>query len=459
MGGLGYVFSAMEIAVIAFVMPIIRTHWSLSSVEIGLIGSSVLVGYFFGAFAAGSLGDLIGRRPVMMYALVIYCAAAFLSAIVNSWHLFILLRVVAGFGGGAEGAIVAPFLSEFAARHYRGRFIGALAGFFSFGFIAAALLGYFLVPAFANGWRAAIIVTAAPVVLLLWWRRALPESPRWLERQGRTTEAEDIVRSLELEYQRRCGTLPPMQHAAAPPIGSLGGGFFQNLTALWAARLSKITTMAWLLWVSITFAYYAFFIWIPSLLVQEGMTVTKSFGFSIAIYIAQVPGYYSASWLNDRIGRRATIIIYMILGGASASAMAFAHSSTSILIDGVLLSFFMNGSFAGVYAYTPEVYPTELRATGTGIASAIGRIGGIASPVLIGFLFPRYGFAGVFGMTTCVLLVGAFSVLFLGVDTKNRSLEEIAALEAGAENPQGLGHGIAGEAPSALGISSDTRID
>jgi len=225
MGGLGYTFDAMDAAVIAFVLPVLRTAWGLSSVQIGVLASANFIGFFFGALAAGACGDLIGRRKVMMSALAIYCVASLFSGMVNDWTVFLGLRIVAGFGAGAESAIIAPYLSEFVARRYRGTFTGALAGFFSFGFVAAALLGYFIVPAFAEGWRIVIFITAMPVVLLLWWRRALPESPRWLESQGRLGEAEKIMDAMESEHVRQGHALPALnaEDMAAPPPSTSRG--------------------------------------------------------------------------------------------------------------------------------------------------------------------------------------------------------------------------------------------
>ena len=430
-GGLGYTFDAMDAAVIAFVLPVLRTDWGLSSVQVGVLASANFIGFFFGALAAGTLGDLIGRRAVMMWALFIYCLASALSAMVNDWTSFLGLRIFAGLGTGAESAIIAPYLSEFVARRYRGAFTGALAGFFSFGFVGAALLGYFLVPASADGWRIVILITAAPVLMLLWWRRSLPESPRWLESQGRTAEAEAIVTTMESSAQRSGKPLQAMDatEMAAPPPSNSRGSVLKNYSALLSRKLRKITNMTWVMWLSMTFSYYSFFTWIPSLLVQNGMTVSKSFGYALVMYIAQVPGYFSAAWLNDRIGRQATIVSYMLLGGLCALALAYSSSDQQIMQAGVLLSFFMNGAYAGLYAYTPEVFPTHVRATGSGLASAIGRIGGISAPILVGYVYPTLGFGGVFGMTTAVLLLGSAAVLIMGVPTRGRSLEAISADE------------------------------
>ncbi|WP_050402803.1 MFS transporter [Bradyrhizobium embrapense] len=426
MGGLGYLFDAMDAAVLAFILPVLRTAWGLTNVETGVLGSSTFVGYLFGALLAGTLGDLIGRRAVMMSALALYSAASLVSAAVDSWPAFFAARVVAGMGTGAESAIIAPYLAEFVARRHRGAFTGALAGFFSFGFVAAALLGYFIVPAYENGWRIVLVITAIPVVMLLWWRRSLPESPRWLESRGRVKEAEAVLDKVEASFAREGRVLsPPVQEPVVPAVSS--GTLLSNFAALLAGRQARITTMTWIMWLSITFSYYSFFVWIPGLLVQNGMSITKSFGYSLAMYCAQVPGYFTAAFFNERIGRQATIATYMLLGGVSALGLAFAASDGQILAAGLLLSFFMNGTYAGVYAYTAEVFPTSIRTTGAGLASAIGRIGAIAAPILVGYLYPNFGFAGVFGVTTTVLLIGALTVVLMGVPTRGRSLEDIAS--------------------------------
>lgn len=428
MGGLGYMFDAMDAAVLAFILPVLRTAWGLSSVQIGLLGSSTYIGFLFGALLAGTLGDLFGRRAVMISALAFYCAASLVSATVNDWPSFFATRIVAGMGTGAESAIIAPYLAEFVARRFRGSFTGALAGFFSFGFIAAALLGYFIVPAQDNGWRIVLVITAMPVVMLLWWRRALPESPRWLESRGRQKEAEAILDKIEASFARDGHVLPrPVVEVTAP--ARKPGTLLTNFVALLAGRQARITIMTWIMWLSITFSYYSFFVWIPGLLVQNGMSITKSFSYSLAIFCAQTPGYFSAAWFNERIGRQGTIATYMLLGGVSALGLAFAQSDRAIVLAGICLSFFMNGTYAGVYAYTAEIFPTAVRTTGAGLASAIGRIGAIISPILVGYLYPNFGFAGVFGVTTSVLLLGAAAVVLMGIPTQGRSLEDIAANE------------------------------
>lgn len=434
MGGLGYTFDAMDGAMIAFILPAVSVLWSLTNERTGLLGSSAMIGYLFGAFFAGTLGDLIGRRTVMMYALAIYCLATLVAAFAPSWQFLFCWRVVASFGTGAESAIIAPFLAEFVQKKYRGRFVGSLTGFFSFGWVFSALLGYFVVRSFPDGWRIVQIISALPIVMLLWWRRSLPESPRWLIQRGRSAEARAEVDRIESQVTQRGGvSLPPLEAFEIPIAGPRQGGtFVKNLAALFGSRMLQTTLMLWTLWIAITFSYYGFFTWIPSLLVKQGMTITKSFSYSIIIYLAQIPGYYSAAFVSEKLDRKWTIVAYMVLGGVSAHLMSNARSDSSIMIAGFLMSFFMNGTYAGIYAYTPELYPTAFRTTGMGVASAFGRIGGLSAPIIIGYGFSRIGFGGIFTLTTIVLGAGALAVALLGMATAGKSLEEITVEGVGS---------------------------
>ncbi|MFE7160822.1 MFS transporter [Streptomyces sp. NPDC057636] len=442
MGGLGIAFDGMDGSLVSYVLPVVTPLWNLAPWQTGLLGSALLIGIMIGALCAGLAGDAIGRRRVMMYALALYSAATAAAAFAPNWEFFFWARTVAGIGVGAEAAIIPAFMSEFVPSRIRGLFVGSIAGFFSLGYIAAALLGRFFVPAFADGWRFAQLVTAAPVLILLWWRRGLQESPRWLLQKGRLAEAEIVVASLEASVERATGrplspvpavpepaTLAPLPahepSAPSPAPAQEPTGASQRLAALWRGGMARRTAVLWLLWTSLTFAYYGFFVWIPSLLVQQGMTMSKSFTYSLLITIAMIPGYYSAAFLTERMDRTRTIAAYLAGGAVSAFLLSQGGSNHQVLLFGVLLSFFMNGTYAALYAYSPEVYPTVIRATGTGAASAFGRIGGIAAPITIGVLYATVGFSGVFTMVTGALVVGAAAVLLFGVNTSGRTLEEL----------------------------------
>jgi putative MFS transporter len=438
MGGLGYTFDGMDAAIVAFLLPSARAEWSLSSGQLGIIGSATPFGYLFGAFLAGVLGDRIGRKKVMMYALLFYAFFTVVAAVAPSYEIFLVARVLAGLGTGAESAIIAPYLSEFVPAARRGWFIGALAGFFSFGFVGAAVLGRLVVPTFEGGWRWAQVITAIPVLMVLWWRRSLSESPRWLLLNGRADEAERVVADFERRAELATGRpLPPVPETPPAPTDTDAPheaalevqrrpGLGAAVRFLWGRDMARRTAVVWILWFVITFAYYGFFSWIPTLLVDRGITVTRSFEFSIIIYLAQVPGYFSAAWLNERADRKNTIAAYLIGSAVSAYVLSQMSTPVTITVAGGFLSFFLVGVYAGLYSYTPEVFPTWVRSTGTGLASAFGRVGSITAPAIIGFFAAALGFAGVFTMTTAVLAVGVAAVLLFGLSTAGRSLEELS---------------------------------
>ena len=437
-GGLGYTFDGMDSAVVAFLMPSAQETWDLSNGALGLIGSASPFGFLFGAVTAGLLGDRFGRRKVMMWALAFYALFSLVAAASPTYEIFLGARVLAGVGAGAESAIIAPFLSEFVPAARRGWFVGALAGFFSFGFVAAALIGRFVVPTSSEGWRIAQVVTALPVALLLWWRRSLPESPRYLAARGDLAGAERVVADLERRVEKATGKpLPPVPDASAvasaPAVQARPSpGLFSALKFLWSGRMVRRTAITWLIWFVITFSYYGFFSWIPTLLVQRGITVTKSFDFSIIIYLAQIPGYFSAAWLSERLDRKNVIALYLTGSAVSAFWLSQTSAPASITVSGAVLSFFLNGTYAGVYSYTPEVFPTWIRATGTGMSSAFGRVGSILAPAIIGVSAASFGFGGVFGLTTGVLAIGVIFTLLFGIRTAGLSLEELTEPVPGA---------------------------
>ena len=171
---------------------------------------------------------------------------------------------------------------------------------------------------------------------------------------------------------------------------------------------------------------------------QRGMTITQSFSYSIFIYLAQIPGYFSSAYCCERFGRRSTIVFYMVFAALSAIGLAFSGTNMEMLVGSICLSFFMNGVNARrVRLHAQRCSRPTSAPLGMGTASAIGRIGAIASPILVGYIFPIGGFAGVFGMTTGVLAVGALSVLVLGVPTKGLSLEAITERELGLAEGSG----------------------
>lgn len=428
-GGLGFTFDGADTALVAFLLPGLEERWQLGNGALGLLGAATPVGYLIGAATAGMLGDRLGRKPVMLWALAAYTFFTAVASIAPNFEIFAAARVLAGIGIGAESVIIAPYLSEFIPPRHRGWFVASLSGFFSFGFVLAALIGRYVVPLGDNGWRYAQLITALPIIALLWWRRSLHESPRFLLTQGRDDEAEAVVADFEKRVIDTGRRLDPVATSSADTADeNLQTGRTSTLDVLkflWSRTMRRRTAVIWLLWFVNVFTFYGFFTWIPTLLVQRGITTTKSFDFTLVIYLAMIPGYFSGAWLAEKIDRKNTISLYLAAGAASAFWLSQCETPSDILLSGAVLSWFVNGVFGAIYAYTPEMFPTWVRASASGLASAFGRVGAIAAPIIIGSLSDSWGFAGVFGLTTAVLVVGVLGVLLFGPSTSGRSLESL----------------------------------
>ena len=152
---------------------------------------------------------------------------------------------------------------------------------------------------------------------------------------------------------------------------------------IWSAALRARTAGLWVVWACINLAYYGAFIWIPTLLVDRGFTLTQSFTFTLIITLAQIPGYAAAAWLIEVLGRRWTLTLFLAGSALSAVGYGLADTEALILVAGCLLSFFNLGAWGALYAIGPELYPTAVRGTGTGAAAAFGRLASIAAPFLV----------------------------------------------------------------------------
>jgi len=416
--GLGWMFDAMDVLLIGFLVAPITKEFALAPAQVGLVASAGFVGMFLGAAISGRLADRYGRRLIFQATLVVFSVGAVLSALAPTFETLLAARVIAGLGLGGELPVVATLVSEFSPRALRGRMIVLLESFWAYGTILAGLVAIFVVPQF--GWRGAFVVAALPALYVAYLRSALPESPRYLAERGRAAEADAIVRRVE---RAGGGALLTLGAAIAPARSGR-----TSVTELWKPAYARRTAMLWILWFGITFTYYGIFLYVPSLLAARGLTEVRSNEFFFLSTIAQIPGYFSAAWLVERWGRKPTLVTYLI--GTGAAALLFGTSDTGTIAFAALalLSFFNLGAWGVVYTYSPELYPTAVRATGAGVAAAIGRIGGIIGPFLTPVLvaIPQIGQTGVFVMFVVLLAVTALSVWLLAEETKGRSLEEIA---------------------------------
>ncbi|MCW1927736.1 MFS transporter [Bhargavaea beijingensis] len=384
--GLAWMFDAMDVGILSFVIAALATDWALTPGEMGWIGSVNSIGMAVGAFAFGILADRIGRKNVFILTLVLFSLASGLSAATTGLAAFLVLRFIVGAGLGGELPVASTLVAESVGAKERGRVVVLLESFWAGGWLIAALISYFVIPEY--GWRIALILTALPALYAIYLRLHLPDSPEFTAKKEKR--------------------------------GTIAG----NMKALFSPKYRRATVMLWIVWFTVVFSYYGMFLWLPSVMVMKGFDLIHSFGYVLLMTLAQLPGYFTAAWLIEKAGRKFVLSVFM--AGTAISALVFGSAETTwlLLTAGAFLSFFNLGAWGALYAYSPEQYPTVIRGTGTGTAAAVGRIGGIFGPLLVGSLAGAgVGLGLIFAIFTGAVLIGVAAVLILGTETKQIELE------------------------------------
>lgn len=418
--GLGWLFDSMDTGLISFVLPVLAKEWGLSPEQVGWIGSVGLIGMALGAVLAGTIADKFGRKNVFAATVVLYSVSTGLCALAWSYESLLTFRFLVGFGLGGELPVAATLMSEYAPTHLRGRFIVLLESFWGLGWLVAALISYFVIPAF--GWHIAFIIGALPAVYVFLIRLHMPESIRYLLSKGRVDEAREIILSLEKKLGVPSKPFDKEFVEESTPIFKL------NVWTLWTKAFRVRTLMLWIAWFGIVFSYYGIFMWLPSIVFAQGFEVVKTFEYVLIMTLAQLPGYFAAAWLVDIIGRRYTLSSFLLMSGVCAYFFGSAATANGILTWGAAMSFFNLGAWGVIYTYTPELYPTAIRALGSGWAAGFGRIGGMLAPMLVGVLLAGGAqMSFIFLMFASVFVIISGVVLSLGIESKKKSLEEIDA--------------------------------
>lgn len=416
--GLGWLFDSMDTGLIAFILPVLAKEWGLAPGQMGLIGSIGLIGMALGAVISGTVADRIGRKKVFTITVLLYSIASAFCALSWNYQSLLIFRFLVGFGLGGELPVAATLVSEYAPSRVRGRFIVLLESFWGLGWIAAACIAYFFIPVY--GWRMAFLIGALPALYVCLIRLHMPESVRYLLTRGRVDEARQIVLSLEKQLHVPSALFT----GETEPVPVVAKASFRDL---WKKPFMSRTIMLWLVWFGINFSYYGIFMWLPSLVFQQGFTVVKTFEYVLIMTLAQLPGYYCAAWLVDKIGRKYTLSAFLLFSGVASYFFGHASTAATLMMWGSVMSFFNLGAWGVLYTYTPEQYPTAIRALGSGWAAGFGRFGGMAAPMMVGALLARsFGFASVFYMFALVFAAVAVIVLSLGVESKQKDLESLS---------------------------------
>ncbi|MDP1510857.1 MFS transporter [Paenibacillus sp. CMAA1739] len=382
--GLSWLFDAMDVGLLSFIVAALAKEWHLGSEQIGLLTAMNSIGMVFGAALAGILADRYGRRAILVWTLLIFSIASGLSALATGLGMLLVLRFIAGAGLGGELPVASTLVSESVPVKERGRAVVLLESFWAAGWILSALIAYFVIPKY--GWQLAFILGAVPALYALYLRRAIEDSPRYKQQ------------SVKLPLRAR-------------------------LAAIWSGPHRKSTLMLWILWFTVVFSYYGMFLWLPSIMFMKGFELVKSFEYVLIMTLAQLPGYFTAAYLIEKLGRKFVLIIYLLLTAVSAIWFGSSETAGMLLAAGICLSFFNLGAWGAMYAYTPELYPTAARSTGVGMAAAFGRIGGVIGPFVVGILVGQgITLPTIFAIFFIAILIGAAAVWLLGTETKNQEI-------------------------------------
>src|SRR5262249_16468534 len=279
-------------------------------------------------------------------------------------------------------------------------------------------LGYLIIPVY--GWRPMFAIAGIGALIVWFLRKALPESPRWLEAQGRTREAEDLMQTIELEAAA-AGQL-------SPPSVSAPAGTVRLSALLTPALLPRMIVGSWVL-ITINTLIFGFVTWLPQFFLQQGLTITRSFAYTLVIALGTPFGALCGAFCADSLGRRRTIIaasMATIVLGAIYSRFTAATDPWLILTVGFLLIVVIYVQVAMLFGvYTPELFPTDVRLRANGICHTFGRAATIVSPFIVLWLSQHYGISGVLALMVALLLVQIVAVWGWGVEPRQRPLEEL----------------------------------
>jgi putative MFS transporter len=415
-------FDSVDLGTLTFVLGSIRQEFGLSPAQTGLLSSMSFVGMFLGAGIAGMLADRFGRTIVFQTSMIFWGIGSLACGLSHDITTLAIARVVLGFGMGMEFPVAQSIVSEIIPAKKRGRYMALLEGFWPIGFIAAGLLTYGVLQ--VGDWRAIFLIEAVPAAFLLFIRRWVPESPRWLASRGHLSAADKIISRMEEKVRARLDGKPlPELQVVATVQGEAARSSFHEL---WSGIYAKRTVMVWTLWFFALIGYYGLTTWLGALLQQSGFAVSKSVFYTILISLAGIPGFFSAAWLLEAWGRKSTCVLMLLGSAVSCYFYGTSANVTQLIGFGLAMQFFLFGMWSVLYAYTPELYPTRARATGAGCASAIGRLGSLLGPYIVGVVLPVAGQIGVFTLGAGAFVIAALVVILLGEETKGRALEDIS---------------------------------
>ncbi len=386
--------------------------------------SLTFVGMTLGSLITGFVGDKMGRRFTYQINLLVFGLASLAAAFAQDMDQLIVCRFVQGLGLGAEIVVGYSTMTEFVPPQTRGRWLAFMAFIVVAGFPVTAILGYLIIPSF--GWRPMFVIAGIGSLIVWYLRKKLPESPRWLESQGRDAEAEALMTTIEKEVSASAGKLPaPAKTAAVAQVSAAD--------MLKPPLLQRMIVGSWVL-ITINTLIFGFVIFLPQFFLRQGLTITNSLAYTMVLAVASLVGCALGAWSSDAIGRRWSIIgasIATIVFGYIYARFNAASDPTIVLGVGFVLIVAIYVQTALLFGvYTPELFPTEIRLRANGICNTLGRAATVVSPFVVGYLMINYKLPGVIWLMIALVVIQIVVVWAWGVESAKRGLEDVAVAEA-----------------------------
>ncbi|AEI76231.1 metabolite transport protein YceI [Cupriavidus necator N-1] len=410
--GLVWLADAMQVLSIGFTAPSIAATFGIPVPTALQTGTMFFVGMLIGAFVFGRLADRIGRRPVLMMAVVIDAICGVASAFAPDFQWLLLLRFLTGIGVGGTLPVDYTMMAEFLPSDRRGRWLVLLESFWAVGTILLAILALIAVSRGDDAWRLIFLVTGIPALVGVVFRFFVPESPLYLNKSGRSAEARAVLQRVATanRVSVEIGNLEPQ------PMER------KSVFALFARGCRRRTICLLAAWALISIAYYGVFVYLPVKLAGQGFGFMRGQVFLIVLALVQLPGFALAAHGVERWGRKPTLIGFLLLSAAGCMLYSLGQSTALIVGSTLLMSFSLLGTWGALYAFTPEVYPTDLRASGMGTAGAMARFGGLFAPSIIAPIMASQ-FTLALALLSSFLAVAAIAIYMVDIESKNRALD------------------------------------
>lgn len=409
--GLVWAADAMQVIAVGFTAPSIAASFGLTVPQALQTGTAFFLGMLIGAYAFGRLADRYGRRRILIFTVALDAVFSLASVFAPDFAILLALRFVVGLAVGGTLPVDYAMMAEFLPARSRGRWLVMLEGFWAVGTVAVAIVAWAANSyGAAEPWRLIFLATAIPAIIGIFLRFWIPESPRYLLNTGRDDDARQVFdKVLVANGQAR---LDKPVRRDPQPVG--GGGIF-------SAPYLRRSLCILAIWLLVSSAYYGVFTWLPGRLATEGFGFLRGYGFLILVALAQLPGYALAAYGVERWGRRETLIGFLILSCLGCFLFAVTLQPGIVTFAVLLMSFALLGTWGALYAWTPELYPTQIRATGMGTAGAMARLGGLLAPTAMAPLI-GLGFPVAVGFFAALLFIAVLATVALKVETRAQAI-------------------------------------